>query len=131
MRRRPAAGFLEDERLAGRLVGPATEEHHVAGAVERVAGLEIVDRDERADLVSYGASVRVVCPGAGSPHDHDTKPEQSLRYLSHSALLAAPPREQVPPQMTSLPPLGPPQYGMSASTHWRARASVRSANVAS
>src|SRR3569833_1721879 len=36
--------------------------------------------------VSNGASVAVVWPGAGKPHAHDTRPEQSERYGSHAAL---------------------------------------------
>ena len=36
--------------------------------------------------VLYGANSLVTRPGAGSPHAHETKPEQSDRYGFHDAL---------------------------------------------
>ncbi len=37
--------------------------------------------------VENGANSSVTRPGAGRPHAHDTRPEQSERYGSHAALL--------------------------------------------
>src|SRR3954471_23472132 len=73
--------------------------------------------------VLNGASVAVVCPGAGRPHAHDTRPEQSERYGSHAALSG---RVQVDEQSVSLSCawFGAWQYGSWASTHACARATA-------
>src|SRR3954471_16351905 len=70
--------------------------------------------------VLNGASVAVVRPGAGSPHAHDTRPQQSERYGSHSALSG---RVHVDEHAASASCawFGAWQYGTFASTHCCAR----------
>lgn len=67
-------------------------------------------------VVSNGAKVDVTRPGAGSCHAHDTNPEQSERYGSHSELLS---RMHVGEQDVSPSgwPFGLWQYWSCAVTH--------------